>query len=153
MVEEEGIIFRRHKEWLESLGVTFSTSAIYKESKKSNDSKEVSSNMCYNIKVLANEKEANIIVTDKNLGEKLESFLNKHNFFNYIMSGNQEDKIKYTDRNMTSIPAPVVPVPELQPSKRRIIYDRDFLLNFRYHKYPTPRVIEAIQKNHMHLFR
>lgn len=159
MVEEEGLIFRRHKEWLEGIGVNFPNNNKCTPSDVQSSSRNSLSDgepVYHNIKVLVNEKEMNIIVTDKNLGEKLESFLNKHNFANFIMASNKEVKYKSKspDRIIKTTPTPVV-FPEKVPvnQKHRIVYDRDFLLKFRSHNYPTLHVIAAIQKNHMHLFR
>ncbi|KAH9409771.1 hypothetical protein TYRP_010783 [Tyrophagus putrescentiae] len=106
--------------------------------------------VCHNIRVLVNEKETNIIVTDKNLGEKLESFLHKYNFSDFIMSSNKEEKAKSANRNIRTVPAPVVPE---VPVSGRIVYERDFLLKCRYNNSPTPRVIEEIMKNQAHLYR
>lgn len=103
----------------------------------------------HNIKVLVNEKEANIIVTDKALGEKLELFLNKFNFADFILPSTNEANTKPSnDHNIKPV---LAPVPNAVPP--RIVYDRDFLLKFRYFKNPSPYVIQDIMKNQMHLYR
>lgn len=102
----------------------------------------------HNIKVLVSEKEVNIIVTDKVLGEKLELFLNKFNFADFILPDIEEVKTNSKDRNFktcsTSAPKLVTP---------RIVYDRDFLLKFKCYNDPSPYVINDIKKNQMHLYR
>lgn len=103
----------------------------------------------HNIKVLVNEKETNIIVTDKALGEKLELFLKKFNFADFILPSVKEVKTNAKDRNLKAVPVPVAS----NAFTPRIVYDREFLLKFKCFNHPSPHVINDIKKNQMHLFR